>query len=229
MIVQGADAAAQADDEDAVEQAADGLTNYGTTVLNDAPCGAVATIAATGMGRSGTTMVSRVMDAAGIFMGTRLTPMSHEDKVIQQLIKNRDLTAFEAECRSRDARAEKWGFKVPALRSNLVACEAILRNPRFIVTFRDLLAIGLRNNMAVGTELIEGMRSALRGYGVLLDQVTAVKAPVLMISYEKALQYPERIVSEIARFSGIALDQQACRRIAQANVRNADGRYLGRR
>lgn len=79
------------------------ITNYGLHVLNAAPCPEQATFFAFGLGRSGTTMLSRTMAELDIYMGERITPQTNEDKDIQLVIKAGDMKAFKAICRSRDA------------------------------------------------------------------------------------------------------------------------------
>jgi hypothetical protein len=203
------------------------MLNLGTAVLNENGLVSPSTIAATGMGRSGTTMISRTLSAIGIDMGTALTPRTNEDKPLQLAIKAGDLDAFAARCRDRDAAAPVWGFKVPALRGAMSLYEPVMRNPRFIVTFRDVLAVSLRNNIALGSDLLPALEASARGYVALVEQVARLTAPVLLVSYEKALQHPERTVSTIAAFCGRPLAAAEAAAIAADVVVNGDDRYLG--
>ena len=95
--------------------------NYGFIRVNDAPVYTRRTIAATGLGRSGTTMLARVMHDIGLDMGTRLTSRSAEDRDIQQLLKKRALDQFEDLCRKRDTETDCWAFKCPSLRGEVLA------------------------------------------------------------------------------------------------------------
>jgi len=56
--------------------------------------------------------------------------------------------------------------------------------------------------------------------------VTA-EVPTLMVSYEKALQYPERCVQAIADHCGITVSHDQISEIAASCVRNGDKAYLG--
>lgn len=200
--------------------------NYGMAVLNDAPCGPEATIVATGLGRSGTTMLARIMEESGLEMGERLTGNTREYKELQVMIKSGDHLAFENFCKAQSRKTPKWGFKVPAFRNRMAAYEVSMMQPRFIVIFRDILAISLRNNIAIGTELMSAIGNALKGYSVLLDNIAKLKSPVLMISYEKALQFPERTVAEMTGFMGLTLSQARIAEIAGIAVHNSDPSYL---
>lgn len=202
-------------------------TNYGIAVLNEAPIGKTATIAATGLGRSGTTMLARVMLELGLPMGERVTPQSAEDKELQTLLKDRDLDGFGAACRARDAAHPVWGFKCPALRGSLVPATARMRHPRLILIFRDIMAVAQRNTLSVDAELLAAMTQAAQNYAKLMRAVPKLRAPLLMISYEKALQYPDRTVQAIAGFCGQPVDEARAAEIAAATIRNADPRYTG--
>jgi hypothetical protein len=199
--------------------------NPGFMVLNDAPCGAAATIAATGLGRSGTTMLARVMIDLGVAMPGTLTPKTAEDKDIQTLLKNGDLKGFGRLCRERDSAFPVWGLKCPALRDNLVEAAGLMRAPRLIVVFRDALAIAMRNVVSMQSDRFEALRTAASGTLKLVDRVGRAGCPVLLISYEKALLHPVRTVDVVASFCGLAPDRSAIASIAARCIDNEDPRY----
>lgn len=202
--------------------------NYGIVALNPAPVPPEgATIAATGMGRSGTTMVARVLLQLGVDMGPELNPRYAEDDEIVTLLKARDYKGFARLCADRSDRSPVWGFKCPALRDHLKPTRALMRNPRYVFVFRDAVAIGQRNHMATGQELCETIRLAANGYAKLMKVVPELSDPVLMVSYEKALQFPEQLVATLARFCGVEVSAEQVKSIAQATVRNADPAYFG--
>ena len=202
--------------------------NYGCTILNDSPCLMKTTIVATGAGRSGTTMLSRVMSAIGVDLGKNLTPETREDKGLQVAVKSGDVAAFEQICRQYDVRRKKWGFKCPPIRSRLLTFNPLMRNPRYIVIFRDLLAVGLRNNMAIGGDLLSAMHESALSYAATIAQLQQLQQPALLISYEKALQYPQRTVSVIAGFCGQPLTDDRIAEIAAETITASDPRYLAK-
>lgn len=201
--------------------------NYGISILNPAPIGRTATIAVTGLGRSGTTMLSRTLMALEMEMGSHLTPQSAEDKKIQLLLKSQDLQGFGDLCRARDAEHPIWAFKCPALRTVLDASMPQMRNPRVVLVFRDILAVSQRNAISVDANLLESMEQAARGYVKLIQQFRNIPAPVLLVSYEKALQYPQALVQALAEFCGKTISEEQAADIASKTIQNADPRYTG--
>lgn len=170
-------------------------------------------------------MVSRVLSEIGVFMGTALTPNSNEDKEFQSLVKARDYVEFARLASARDQRHAVWGFKSPGLRSDLSGFSPHLRNPRLIVTFRDILAIAVRNSSELNTDVAQSLRTAAISYSKLIIQLEKLSCPIMMISYEKALQFPENTVSEIAGFCGVNLSDEQTTVIARS-ILNGDDRYL---
>ncbi|OWU82251.1 hypothetical protein ATO6_22675 [Oceanicola sp. 22II-s10i] len=202
------------------------LTNPGLHILNPSPCPAQATIFAFGLGRSGTTMLARVMQDLGVFMGETVSPQFLEDADILAAVKSGDLEAFERICRVRDADHDRWGFKCPAARGDVSGLAARMRNPRAIVVFRDIVAIALRNSMEIDIATVKALRKSAKSNVLLLKQVTRNAIPVLLISYEKALQFPEQMVLAIADHCGLEVSSGLVAKIAAEAVSNGDPRYL---
>lgn len=200
--------------------------NEGISVLNPRPPGPVMTVGVTGLGRSGTTMVSRTLVALGLPMGEKLTPRTSEDKVIQTQLKAGDISAFGELCQARSAECAKWGFKVPALRGVIVKASRKMVEPRYVVTFRDIQAVSMRNNLSMGVDSLQALRSAAVQYVNLVDRLSKLDAPVLLVSYEKALANPSRFVEALAEFCGLSVDAAEIESVAAENVRNGDPRYM---
>lgn len=199
--------------------------NLGLLTLNAKPCLMKTTIVATGVGRSGTTMISRIMAAVGVDLGKNLTPETREDKGLQVAVKADDLDAFAEICGRYNDRRKKWGFKCPPIRSRIAKFDGLMRNPRYIVVFRDLMAIACRSNMAIGEDILQNLRVTALSYVSVIEQLETLKRPALLLSYEKALAHPELTVRAIAEFCGMQLDTARIREIADAEIRGGDSRY----
>ena len=199
--------------------------NPGTFILNNAPAGEEASVLVTGLGRSGTTMVSRVLSALGLFMGERVSRGTNEDKDFRNIIKSGSLGKFKKLCRERDERHQRWGFKYPAARHNLGALVGAMRAPRVIVTSRDPLATAIRAAGATDAEVLPTFDQALRRTIRLLASVQELECPVLLLSYEKALTRPRDCTSALASFCGIDADEETIA-AAAAMIRNGDRVYL---
>ena len=201
-------------------------TNYGLAILNDAPVGSTATIAATGLGRSGTTMLARVLIELDVPMGQKIGPQSAEDKELLRLLKTRDLEGFATACQARDEKYQIWGFKCPALRGQIAPALKWMRAPRLILSFRDIMAVAQRNALSVDAELLEAIETSARGYVKMVQALRDLQVPILLISYEKALQYPMATVQAMAEFCGRPVSEEHAEKIAAGAIRNADPRYV---
>ena len=198
------------------------LKNYGTVRLHDQPCDDEATIIATGLGRSGTTMIARVLSSLGLFIGDHLTPRSSEDTEMQSALKSYDINGLSAIFSKRNERFPKWGFKVPAARARLPWLSKNARNPRIIITFRDVISIAVRRNVEKGDAILDDIVQISSATSKILSTLKEIPCPILLISYEKALQYPNELTGEIADFCGLDFRSNAAE-----IIRNGDPAYLG--
>lgn len=200
--------------------------NYGTLVLNPTAVRKHTSVLVAGLGRSGTTMVSRVLSSLGLFMGERLSRGTNEDKDFRNVIKKGSLPDFERLCRDRDRRFDRWGFKYPAARHNLPELVGVMRSPRVIITSREPLATAMRTSIETEAEILPTFAEALRRMLRLLHTVEKLECPVLLLSYEKALTRPRDCVTTIAAFCGINADAGTLQAAANT-IRNGDQAYLG--
>ena len=200
--------------------------NSGTFVLNERPAGEQVSVVVTGLGRSGTTMVSRVLSALGLFMGDRVSRGTNEDKEFRHILKNGKLGELKRICRNRDDRFDRWGFKCPAARHSLRQLAAAMRAPRVVVTSRDPLATAIRLAGTTGENLLPTLENGLRANLRLLGIVQKLSCPVLLLSYEKALNRPRDCAVALAGFCGIVADEKMIDAAAKT-IRNGDQLYLG--
>lgn len=204
-----------------------GKDNLGVILLNDTPCPAEATLAVTGMGRSGTTMVARILQAIGVAPGMPVGTDVLENPTWNEAARTLDFDAFADLCRTADAGAAKWMVKSPKLRTDMEGFAARMRNPRYVVMFRDPVAIAQRNVLAMDVAPGKALTMAARGMARISAQVSATTAPALLLSYEKALQHPALTVDVIAGFAGMG-PPQAAREAATRMVRNGDPAHFGK-
>jgi hypothetical protein len=187
------------------------LVNRALIVLND-PAGGTAgarersesTIVVTGVARGGTSMVAQVLDRLGLFLGDDCDPVVVEDVAILRALQNSDMNQLQDIIADRNRHFSLWGFKVPNLHTFLpVTDTSLFRNPRFVVVFRDPLAIARRNELSMFQGALEALREAGEHLAHLISYVGALTAPAMLISYEKVLQYPEHLVDAVAAFCGL--------------------------
>ena len=186
------------------------LVNRGLVILNDqegetaSGHGRESTIIVTGVARGGTSMLAQVLDRLGLFLGDLRDAVVVEDTEILRALQNSDMRRLEDIIEDRNQRFAKWGFKVPNLHSFLPATEQWrFRNPRYVVAFRDPLAIARRNELSVRQDIAKAIREAGENMMKLTQYVGALAGPVLLISYEKALQNPEYVIEAMSAFCGL--------------------------
>ncbi len=202
--------------------------NRGLIVLNDqdgeTASARECTIIVTGVARGGTSMLAQVLDRLGLFLGDVRDPVVVEDTEILGALQSSDMDRLEGIIADRNQRFQKWGFKVPNLHNFLPAADARrFRNPRYVVVFRDTLAVARRIELSEYLDAAGAIREAgvesIREAGVevmkFTSYVCALTAPALLISYEKALHNPELVIEAISAFCGLTpSDEQKAAAVA---------------
>lgn len=179
------------------------MLNSGVFVLNDSGDAPVERTAFCVLGRprGGTTMASRMLEAAGVFMGENM-PVTAEDPEFAELLKdaNPDPAAFNALVEKRNAAHSRWGFKAP-FRHHWDLLDR-LENVRFLVVFRDVLAVANRNRISANAELVTSMLANIELERKIVDYVARSTRPSLLFSYEKALIFPDEVCRAVLDFVG---------------------------
>jgi hypothetical protein len=206
-------------------QTAASLINYGVVRLNDAAPGDSATIIVVGLPRSGTSMVAAVLKSLGIFMGRVIDNVVFEDHEMADALEPGKEHRLSNLIATRNAQHRTWGFKRPEAYKQLGKLCAECRNPRVIVTFRDILAISLRNNIAMQIDPIQSLPRLAREYETLASAIKKLLVPCLLISYEKAIQFPEKVVGEIGDFCGVEVTEHMLEQGA-AIIDNGNPQYV---
>jgi hypothetical protein len=181
----------------------DPLINHGFVRLNDAPVNDSATVIVVGLPRSGTSMVASVLKTLGVFIGKQVDNAVFEDHEFAAALEPDKADRLPALIAARNAQHHIWGFKRPEAYKQLPKLCAACRNPRVIVTFRDILAISLRNTISMQLDPVKFLPNLAAEYQALAATIKRSTVPCLLISYEKALQFPDKAVIEIAGFCGI--------------------------
>ena len=200
--------------------------NAGYAVLNEAPLDAAgkAAFCILGLPRGGTTMTAKLVQASGISVGERL-PVTAEDPEFASLLKHShpDTAEFDRLVARRFEQHARWGFKAPYKNH----WELLRRIPhaRFVIVYRDTLAVANRNRISANAELLPSMISNIAREGEITKFAASVTAPIFMFSYEKAVVEPGPIVDGLIQFCGA--EQTEGRQTAMKNViRPADMEYI---
>lgn len=189
----------------------DSLINDGVLVLNEKSCTqAKRTLIVLGAPRGGTSMVAGVLHHLGIYMGSDLQA-TFEDPILTNLMlqdRNEDLKRAIVE---RNCAYSVWGCKFPGPSGLRILPEisAELRNPVFLVVYRDVFAIANRNAISASWDLFANMKCTLDYYTELLGFLASNAAPGMLISYEKVMLNPDIFVEKLSGLLGIGQDRRA--------------------
>src|SRR5688572_21236041 len=124
------------------------LTNFGLLRTADIELGLPATVIVVGLPRSGTSMIAAVLRALDVYIGTEIDGAVFEDRQFAAALASGHPEELARLIDERNAAHAIWGFKRPEAYRQLELLIPLCRNPRVIVTFRDILAIALRNRLA---------------------------------------------------------------------------------
>ncbi|MFC4252580.1 sulfotransferase [Sinimarinibacterium flocculans] len=200
------------------------LRNDGLCVLNAARPPARRTLVVAGLARSGTTMVAGALHHLGIdMMGGAAANAVYEDLELSRALEAGDTGPIRRLVAIRNAAGRPWGWKRPSSLGALGELERHFTNPRYVVVFRDMLAIATRNRVSMRANVVDNLAASYRQYGVLLEWVRQVRAPTMLVSYEKAMLDKAAFVSALATFAGA--DAAGCTQAVRF-IRRDSPRYL---
>jgi hypothetical protein len=103
----------------------------------------------------------------------------------------------------RNQRYNVWGWKDPSADLYLEAIIAQLRNPHFVMVFRNPFD-SAQSHIETGTPSIEiALESIMSRYARYWALLQKFCCPTLMVSYESSLSNPKELVSELCDFLAI--------------------------
>ncbi len=173
--------------------------NLGVVALNgDAATLPYKTVIVLGLGRGGTSMVAGVLAKLGIYMGDGLDSR-YQDQTLLDAVNRGDKAKARVTINERNQRYPVWGTK----KLRLWRYDKLFREPVYVVVFRDLLANANRRQQLFNVSLLNEMFKLLGLSVNLLFFLKCCKRPMLLVSYEKALIYPEEFVNTLAEFIGV--------------------------
>lgn len=171
--------------------------NSGFKVLRPAKPVDEKTLVVLGSPRGGTSMLAGLLRELGFFMGDRVDRYNHEDWAFL----TDDVEQIRATIAQRNEEHPVWGWKVPDSIHYLPEIAPDLRNPHYLVVFRNPIAVA--SSMQRYTEdlsLQTALRRALEYFVRIEEFLAQRKAPVLLVSYEAAVADPKGLIEAIGQF-----------------------------
>jgi hypothetical protein len=155
-----------------------------------------------GTRRGGTSMVAGAARALGLDLGDVGQRKNNEDPRFQ----NRPLKQMREAIETRNAEGDVWGWKFPAAGNYLPELSNSLRNPYFVIVYRDPVAAALSqakrdrqfNRRTTRLALHESSANNAVNTGLAL----ATSRPCLLVSNERAIADPDGLIEDIAAFLG---------------------------
>ncbi len=181
------------------------------------------TVVVSGVGRSGTSAVAKVLHTLGVPMGNTNNLAVHEDQDFLHALLFFDQARVIQLIGDRNEKYHRWGFKFPSLQNHLLPPQlSQFRAPHLILVMRDPVATANRafSSDTEVNSIVDAFLNVTRQVTDLVNFMQKVECPTLLISYEKLLAFPDQTIDSIARFCGITLTPETHVLARQAIVPN---------
>ncbi|WP_226662955.1 hypothetical protein [Microbulbifer aggregans] len=182
---------------------ADALINKGVNILNPATDSGSRTIVVVGVARGGTSIVAGALHALGLPMGDKCYGPVYEDLRLSLAFESKSEEQFEDVVSEYNSVHSVWGWKRPSSISQLDMLQEKLRNPHFIVVFRDLFSIANRNSISMKSDMRQGLQDALDSYASVVGFLHRVESPVMLVSSDKVVRYKQAFLKGLSDFCGL--------------------------
>ena len=170
------------------------------------------TIVITGAPRGGTTLGGSIVANLGVpFSGTEELEPHVGRRYSHYGLNSRvrtDPAKFIEICRDIDRQHDVWAIKNADFIHYLAPIGERLRNPHYVMVFKEPLSVAMRSRMVRGKPMdslsVAGStKTILKAYADALDFCVGSDTPALLISYDRAMRDMERTIKGVADFLGI--------------------------
>lgn len=153
------------------------------------------TIVIIGAQRGGTSMVAGVARELGVNLGRNLGN-NHEDPefITEDLYEIRRVVA------RRNADNDVWGWKMPHSSLYIAGLLPEIRDPFVIVVFRNLMAVVESHMKRSGADFATAFEVAAEREAQVAATVPAIKCPLMVVNYDKAIRKPDTLVDQLCAF-----------------------------
>jgi len=172
------------------------------------------TVVCFGTPRGGTSMIAGALLGSGVFMGDNLLQNIEDTRFNVEDNRNRPRPEFIAgmreTIRQRDAAHPMWGWKYPEAARYLGELAGDLRNPHFIIVFRDPVPGTMRSHRPGEDETtVRSMEARLKVELANLTLAVKLQLPTLLVSYERAALAPMQFIREVVDFLNLPMPSHA--------------------
>ena len=163
-----------------------------------------------GLERGGTSAIAGIQRALGLYMG-EIEKGNNEDPAFLGY----RIGAVKKAIRRRNKSHDVWGFKYPKAGMYMPQVIENLRNPYFIIVYRDAVATAISHLGWTGKKRRKPIEMAVHEASSFsnLNSILAFSSghPTLLVSHELATRKQNEAIDEIARFLGVSTPEDALR------------------
>lgn len=192
------------------DQTENDYINFGISIINNKSNEELnKTVIVLGLGRSGTSMIAGILDKIGVFMGNKKDDIVYEDLEFTYLLEESgSSSAIKAFISRQNTEYSIWGWKRPKAIHYIDRFMHLLRNPYFIIPFRDLLSIATRNVISMNMDPLRALNHGNNELQLLLRFINCTSFPVMMVSYEKAMLNKHLLIERTVSFLNLTVSHE---------------------
>lgn len=172
-------------------------------IMRPAVSGPHKTIVVLGAPRGGTSMVAATLRKLGVMMGEKLghqheDPLFRKDVPIEEKIET---------VKRRNRENDVWGWKLPNTIYFIEELLPHLRNPHFVVVFRNPYSISRSSSERDGRDYdVRVLEVAANHTKKIVDLLARVEIPTALAAFESAIAEPAKFTQGLADFIGVGED-----------------------
>ena len=159
-----------------------------------------------GSARSGTSMIAGALSALGVFMGDLAGAPVFEDVKLSKAFESGNSLLIKDIIADYRSRHSIWGWKRPGSINYLPLVDQFFESPCYVFIFKDLLSIGLRNQISMKANLLSNMLKVNKEINLALEFLSSGEHCAMLVSYDKALNEPKKFVEALISFYRIKPD-----------------------
>jgi len=144
------------------------------------------TLIVVGVARGGTSLVAGTLNKLGVFTGDMSKEPVFEDLRLATKFENRDLNSVKEIIKEYNSN-DIWLFKRPSSINYLNDIDTLVRNPIYLIIFKDIFSVSNRNTISMKTDVVSGLRKAHEDYANILNFIDDNKPNAFLLSYEKIM------------------------------------------
>jgi hypothetical protein len=192
------------------------------SVVRENPHPGHGTVLVLGTPRGGTSVVSGICHMLGVPMGVEIDRSNMEDLRFRGLLKSESRAELASVyLRELQALGQIVGAKDPVAIDHLSEVYPRIPQPILVVVSRDVYA-STQREVAEGHEFWEILRATIRRKYSVLDFISTVDDPLIVVSYERLMQDSVAAVQSLARFLVGAVPERLVRLTAGMVQPHAD-------